>query len=77
MSKETPENLPATIRLADWLTVEQAAEILGVNRGWVYKLGKAGCLKTIQVFGRMVFSRKDVMDWLEHHSRRGQREKLQ
>ena len=64
------ENVPKVIKPEEWLTVTEAAKILGTNREWVHRLCQRGYIQSIKAFGRKLIPRSEVMRWLQTRSRR-------
>lgn len=60
-----PAGLPAVAAPADWLTVQQLADLLGMNIWWIYEAAKRGELRHYR-FGRSYrLLRADVEAFLE------------
>jgi len=43
-----------------WVTVKEAAKMLGVSRAWVYVLLERGVFRSVSVLGRRLLLREDV-----------------
>ena len=78
----TPEKIPAVFgdrevpRLDGWLTLPEAAELLGVTRQQAFKMAKQGAFKTEHRIGQtMVVKNSEVMQMVldrdEESSREG------
>jgi len=70
MFKPKAEHAPEVLRRDEWLTVPEAAQLLGVNREWVHQLCQKGHLRKFQAFGRSLIPKEDVLNYLQTRSRR-------
>ncbi len=50
---------------AELLSIVEAATVLGVSRGTIYRLATAGTLKSVKLGGRRLVRRSDLQSFIE------------
>ena len=53
----------AATALADWVSISEASRLRGVSRQAISKLVKLGRLASVNVAGRMLVHKKDVLEF--------------
>lgn len=69
LNKCLSDNLSALQpQVPDRCGLKEAAEITGLSRGTIYKMTSSGRLPHTKFGNKLVFSRRQLADWLEQHT---------
>lgn len=65
--KKTINNYMQSVNIAEndfLLTAEELAQLLRVSKGYIYKLAKTTDIPHYRIGRQILFSRKEIKDWL-------------